>query len=204
MNQTEQILLQAIQKSLWNSDITFSVDTDWDAVLQEAQIQAILGIVISAAPEEIQNQWKAKTAIETRHYVRILYAEEELVGLFEKAGIPLAILKGTAAAIYYQIPSRRSMGDIDFIIPIDQVDRAKTLLEENQYVIDDNPRYPRHIGVSKDGISYEMHRFFNTKDINVNVDPYISAGLLSTENGNLDGVVFPMLPTLANGLVLLP
>lgn len=202
MNQTEHILLETIQKSLWNADITFPVDTDWDTVLKEAQAQAVLGIVIAVAPTEIQNQWKAKTAMETSHYVRVLYAEQELVELFEKADIPLAILKGTAASIYYPFPSRRSMGDIDFIVPIDQIDRAKKLLEQNQYVLDDDPKYPRHIGVSKNGISYEMHRFFNS-DINVDVDPYISEGLLSPEHGTVDGVVFPMLPTMINGLVLL-
>ena len=37
MTQTEQILLQAIQKSLWNTDIDFPVDTNWDAVLKEAE-----------------------------------------------------------------------------------------------------------------------------------------------------------------------
>ena len=37
MNQTEQVLLQAIQKSLWNTDIELPADTDWDAVLKEAE-----------------------------------------------------------------------------------------------------------------------------------------------------------------------
>ena len=61
MNQSEQVLLQAIQKSLWNIDITFPEDTDWNAVLQEAEKQAVLGIVIPTAPKEVQTEWKNRS-----------------------------------------------------------------------------------------------------------------------------------------------
>ena len=122
MNQTEQILLQAIQKSLWNTDIIFQEDTDWNAVLKEAEDQAVLGIVIGIAPAEVQKEWKARASAGTAHFVRILHYQEQLHKLLKENDIPMVILKGTAAAIYYPNPAQRSMGDIDFLVPPEHFD----------------------------------------------------------------------------------
>ena len=73
MNQTEQVLLQAIQKSLWNKDITFPEDTDWDAVLKEAAQQAVLGTVECVAPMEFRNEWKQRSSHNTAHFLRVLH-----------------------------------------------------------------------------------------------------------------------------------
>ena len=201
MNQTEQILLQAIQKSLWNTDITFPEDTDWNAVLKEAEDQAVLGIVIGIAPTDVQKDWKAKASAGTAHFVRILHYQEELYKLLKDHDIPMVILKGCAAAIYYPNPSLRAMGDIDFLVPPEHFDRAKELLAQNGYEIEDDPRAPRHMHVHKDGISFEQHRFFSSEGIEV--EGYITEGISEIEERSIYGSVFPMLTKLANGLVLL-
>lgn len=201
MNQTEQILLQAIQKSLWNTDITFPEDTDWNAVLKEAEDQAVLGIVIGIAPTDVQKDWKARASAGTAHFVRILHYQEELYKLLKDHDIPMVILKGCAAAIYYPNPSLRAMGDIDFLVPPEHFDRAKELLAQNRYEIEDDPRAPRHMHVHKDGISFEQHRFFSSEGIEV--EGYITEGISEIEERSIYGSVFPMLTKLANGLVLL-
>ena len=201
MNQTEQVLLQAIQKSLWNKNITFREDTDWNAVLKEAEDQAILGIAASAAPEAYQIEWKKKASHITAHFVRILHYQEQLYGILRDNGIPMVILKGTAAAVYYPNPSLRSMGDIDYLVPLDAFDRAKELLIANGYTVDDDQRTPRHMHVYKDGIPFEQHRFFSSEG--VEVEKYITEGLSEITTGSIYGTEFPMLPMLANGLVLL-
>lgn len=201
MNQTEQILLQAIQKSLWNTDITFPEDTDWDAVLREADIQAVLGLVIDIVPVEAQEEWKARASTGTAHFVRILHYQEQLYKLLQENDIPMVILKGTAAAIYYPNPSQRTMGDIDFLVPPQDFDRAKELLAQNGYKIEDDPSEPRHMHVYRDNISYEQHRFFSSEGINI--ERYVTEGIMSIEERSIYGSVFPMLPKIANGLVLL-
>lgn len=201
MNQTEQILLQAIQKSLWNTDIIFPEDTDWNAVLKEAEDQAVLGIVIGVAPADVQKEWKARASAGTAHFVRILHYQEELYKLLKDHDIPTVILKGCAAAIYYPNPSLRAMGDIDFLVPPEHFDRAKELLAQNGYEIEDDPRAPRHMHVHKDGISFEQHRFFSSEGIEV--EGYITEGISEIEERSIYGSVFPMLTKLANGLVLL-
>lgn len=201
MNQTEQILLQAIQKSLWNTDITFPEDTDWNAVLKEAEDQAVLGVVIGVAPADVQKEWKARASAGTAHFVRILHYQEQIYHLLKENDIPMAILKGTAAAIYYPNPAQRTMGDIDYLVPLEYFDKAKEVLSENGYCVEDNPIAPRHMHVFNDGISFEQHRFFSRDG--VDVEKYVSSGLNHIEIRTIYGNAFPMLPKTANGMVLL-
>ena len=203
MDQTEQILLQAIQKTLWNNDYIFPDDTDWDAVLQEAERQSVLGVAAAAVPAEKQREWINKTTLFTAHFIRILHCQSALCDLLKANGIPTVILKGTAAAVYYPTPSQRSLGDIDFIVPQDLFDQAEVLLANNGYSVEDDPKYPRHVDVRKDGISFEMHRFFSDRDCRANVDPFIFSGMQHAETGTLYHTAFPMLPPKENGLVLL-
>ena len=201
MNQTEQVLLKAIQKSLWNTDIAFPDDTNWNTVLKEAKDQAVLGIVIGVTPAEVQKEWESRASAGTAHFVQILHYQEQLYTLLKENDIPMVILKGCAAALYYPNPAQRSMGDIDFLVPTEYFDQAKKLLAQNGYEMEEDPRYLRHIHVHKDGIPFEQHRFFSSEGIEI--EEYVTEGMLSFEERNIYGSVFPMLPKLANGLVLL-
>lgn len=203
MNQIESILLQAIQKSLWDSNVAFPPDTDWRSVLEEAARQAVLGIVMDVAPKEEQNAWKGRAGFGTAHFIRILHFQSALCELLQKNGIPMVILKGTAAAIYYPNPMQRTMGDIDFIVPEDSFDRAMELLAANGYEVNENPQYARHIEFCKDGISFEMHRFFSDGDCAAEIDGYIFDGIHRAVIGNMYYATFPMLSSIENGLVLL-
>lgn len=200
MNQTEQILLQAIQKSLWNKDIAFPEDTNWDAVLKEAESQSVLGIAIGSAPIDVQEKWKNKEGQNTAHFIRILHCQENLCRLLKENGIQMAILKGTAAAIYYPNPFQRTMGDIDFIIPKDLLESTRELLIRNEFIVDENHTYERHVGFLKDAISFEMHCYFSD---DVDIDPYIYEGLKHCKDASIYATSFSMLPRLENGLILL-
>ncbi len=201
MNQTETILLQAMQKSLWNKDLEFPLDTDWDAVLKEADDQAVLGIIINAAPLNVQKKWTSRASFVTAHFVRVLHYQEQLFELLKENDIPMVILKGTAAAMYYPNPAQRSMGDIDFIIPSVLFEKTKTVLAQNGYTVEDDLHYPRHIDIIIDGIVFEMHRFFS--DMGIDIEEYITDGIAKNEMAVIYGHSFPTLPPLANGLVLL-
>ena len=93
------------------------------------------------------------------------------------------------------------MGDIDYLVPPEHFDQAKGLLLANGYEIEDDPRNPRHMHVHKDSISFEQHRFFSSEGIDV--ERFISEGMNHIEMTEIYGTSFPMLPKLANGLVLL-
>ena len=104
----------------------------------------------------------------------MLHGQTQLVKLFEEAGIPLVILKGTAAAMYYPEPFRRMMGDVDFLVPQDRFDDAARLMEANGYKAFhelqkqlDTPRRSRHIEFCKDEIEYELHHHFSEYGIDI-------------------------------------
>ena len=94
------------------------------------------------------------------------------------------------------------MGDIDFIVPIDRFDDACKLMLENGYSQKKGDKKDtRHKSFSKGGTHYELHRHFSYTDLDI--EEYITDGFEQVNQGNINGIVFPMLPKLANGLVLL-
>ncbi len=201
MNQTERVLLQAIQKSLWKTDCTFPEDADWNAVLKEAEDQTVLGIVIGVAPKTEQRDWVGNVNYHRANFIRILHCQEQLYALLRENRIPMVVLKGTAATMYYPNPFQRTMGDIDYIVPPASFDAALEALRAAGYAVEDDPREHRHVQLRKDGVSFEQHRYFSSEGIEV--EAYVTEGLLHPHMEKLYGSEFPALPTLANGLVLL-
>lgn len=79
---------------------------------------------------------------------------------------------------------------------------AATLLESNGYIKNSKPEDEnRHIGYSKDGYHFELHHRFSYSDLDI--EHYIQAGIKNRVQTHIDDHEFPMLPPLANGLVLL-
>ena len=181
---TEQTLLNLISESLWKDEQATDIPSE---VVSEAEHQTVAGLIQPASYQQIA------------YYIRYTYEEQELIQLLEGHGIPLVILKGAAAAVYYPVPSRRSFGDIDFLVSPERFADAMELLEANGYIRgEDNER---HIAYDKGGIHFEMHRRYSYEGIDI--ERYVLDGLAHREKGRIDEHEFPMLPPLANGLVLL-
>ena len=192
MTPAQQELLNCIRSSLW-ADAAQPQPSD--EVLAEAQRQAIVPLIAFDSMEA--SQYMA-------HYLRILYAQDRLVTLFREAGIPMAILKGAAAAIYYPEPMQRTMGDIDLIVPQSAFASSQSLMERSGYkreTEDFEKTDARHVAYQKDGITVELHHHFSSEGIDV--EKYVIRGLESPVTAELSGHKFPMLPPLENGLVLL-
>lgn len=204
MTPSEQVLLSLIRQSLFGTEEAYPADVNWDAVLQEAKQQTVVGIVAKALPESCAGETRAKwTAAEYQlvaNHVRYWKAQDELHQLLTENGIPYVILKGAAAAMYYPGPMRRAMGDIDFLVPTDRYEEAKALLFENGYQLhhqDDD----RHIGFNKGHVFYELHHRFSYEDLDLE-EPLLAAMPRAIEK-DLEGHRFFTLPTAENGLVLL-
>lgn len=200
MTQAEQVLLNSIKQSLFRTEVQYPDDTDWDTILREAAMQSVVGLVANGAPDSIQKEWQNTLYQNIASYARITNAQTKLLELFKKNGIQTVILKGTAASVYYPIPSLRSLGDIDFYVLPEQVKLAKSALESKGFVCD-GKNDSRHIHYEKDGITYELHHHFSYDD--TSIEKYIIEGMKDADVGTVDSDLFPMLPPLANGLVLL-
>ena len=179
-------LLKAISDALWHNTYT-TIPAD---VLEEAKLQAVAGLLVG---EDLYTATR---------FVQYCYMEDELVELLSSHNIPMVIVKGISAAIYYPIPSARTFGDIDFIVQPEFFATATTLLEANGYKKDSKPEdEDRHIGYSKHGYHFELHHRFSYTDLDI--ERYIQDGIENRVQVRIDDHEFPMLPPLANGLVLL-
>lgn len=141
-------------------------------------------------------------------WYRLMKAQDSVLAEFRQVGIPVAVLKGAAAAANYPQPKSRSMGDIDLIVPPADFDRAFALLErlgwENDAPLEINPR---HAGFQKaDCPEIELHRYFSTctdKQQADFLDQAIYDAIPHAEWADVEGFSVPVLPPLENGLVLL-
>ena len=202
LTKSEEVLLGLIKQAMFNIPCVFPDDLNWDEVYQEANTQAVLGLVANYVPENAGSRWKTAFASNIGNSIRYLHAQSELIALFNKYDIPLVILKGAAAAVYYPVPMYRSMGDIDFIVSQDCFNKACELMTDNDYLLHNPDKaFTRHRGYSKGKITYELHHHFSYDDLDI--EKYIIDALLNPDYGVIDGIEFPMLPKLANGLVLL-
>lgn len=210
MDDYKKVLLELIKQSQFGDGNPFPVENcDWDIVYSEAINQSVIGLIAPEVPADVRKtdvKWQKAQDRQFAHSIRYFYAENELTQLLDNAEIPFVILKCTSAAIYYNHPDRRSMGDIDFLISQDEYERALTLLSNNGYERENESHNSRHIGFTKNGLLYECHHHFSRDDIDN--EAYIIEGLKQREYAVIESNVigsfkFPMLPRLSNGLVLL-
>ena len=202
MNVEEKTLLSLIKKSQFDIEETINwSDVDMNALYEEALNQSVLGIIAPKIPSEYSNkkfvdaQYRQK-----KSYILYCHAQDELKQILDSADIPFVVLKGNASAISYADPTCRMMGDIDILVPQELYDKTNDILSTAGYERGyDNGR---HCGFKKDKTSIEVHHHFSHFE-EFDLESYIIDGLNSREFAIVDGHEFPILPKLANGIVLL-
>lgn len=199
INVNQQALLELLKASLFGAEPVFPEGVDWDAVLQEAKDQTVVAIAAPAVPEEEAEKWRIPAARNKMRFFQLLNEQTNLVQLFNDAGIPMVILKGCAAAMYYPVPLQRTMGDIDFIVPTERMDEARQLMTENGYLY--TFKALRHYDYEKNGVLLELH--FRYSDDNWDIEHHITDGISRFEICEIYGQQFPALPVEINGLVLI-
>ncbi len=184
---------------------------DWEKLYREALTQSIPGVAgagIDAAglrdrmPVEVGKKWKDAEDRQLVNYIRYMRAQDELTSLMREKGITFIVLKGLAAAINYRDPSKRAMGDIDFIVPQDRFEDAKNLMIGEGYEPGNNSEdYTRHFAFNKDGVHFELHHHFSHEDRDV--ERFVTGGLENSRRVKIDSAEFSMTDKLGNGIILL-
>ncbi len=198
MNDNQKILLNLLQKALFKTSPSYFTEANWQEIRNEAECQAIWGLIASEIPEGTFDDLATVKYAFLSRFLRYCYAEEELKKVLDSASIPFVILKGNSAALYYDDPSLRAMGDIDFLVSLDDFTRVKTILVEAGF--DELKENERHVEFKKDRYIFELHYHYSS---DVNIEEYLSWGLKNRLIATIEEHDFPMLPALANGLVLL-
>lgn len=201
MNSAETVLVELIKSSLFGHTASFPEDTDWEAVLAEAKAQTVVPLCLDAVPGEFRAVWSVCAAQSEAHFMRALYEQTKLVNLLNGAAVPFVIIKGNAAAVYYNDAKKRTTGDIDILVPQEYFDFAYSLLDKNGYEFIMDFGDDRDYSFTSGGVHFDLHKRYS--DLNYDIEDYLIKGINNARTLSLYGNSFPTLPEAENGLVLL-
>ena len=157
MESGERALLAMMENSLFGGECALSEEEQL-AALEESRKQAVFCLAAQSASltGEACDRIKKQSLSAIRRNMDILLQHQYLHELMTKAGIPYVVLKGAASAYYYPLPHQRMMGDVDFLVAEDDVERAMELLIGEGFTrcsIEE----PCHIILNKGNLYFELH-----------------------------------------------
>ena len=197
MKKSNVILISWIKVSLFGGELDLPQEGDFSIALQEAEEQKILALV----SDSIQSDDIMQMVLQTKaYYMKIVYEQSHLVDLYNNSNIPLIILKGTSAAMYYPKPYLRAMGDVDFVVPYEKFDEARSVMETNGYAFRRDFGDDRDYEYIKNDVVLELHHHFSKDPV---VEKYVQDGIKISVTGCVTGNLFPCLPPAENGLMIL-
>ncbi len=208
---TEETVLALLRHLLFEGPLPAS-ENDWPALYREMKTHAIDLLAADVLtelplPEDLVRTWEDEALAAYGRNALMLSGQDELVGTLRAASVPFAIIKGTAAAVFYPSPELRVSGDVDVMVRREDFERACRALRESGFRdAFSEQNTDRHLNFEKDGVQYEVHRrfsFVNDAKTAERIDALIERGILWTKPAELGGFSFPVLPDALNGLVLL-
>lgn len=121
-----------------------SDDVDWRVVVYESSNQLVVPALylnlkqnklLSGLPEDLISYFEEITNANRERNRQILSQAKNLTALLNKAGLSPIFLKGTAHLIddLYKDVGERMIGDIDFILKMEDALKAFSILKENGY-----------------------------------------------------------------------
>ena len=215
LNKAEIIVLKIMQMVVTGIYEDFPLDTDWDAIRQELDNQALLPFSYSIlrrsyVPEgDFRQEWIGYIFYHISKWYKMLEVQDQLVQLLTQSGYKFVIMKGLANASLYPNPEFRTLGDVDFMVRRDEFNDIYQMMQQNGYKPADNKdELKHHMTLEKDGVIFEMHKRpagtkRNYSADNQKVIDYFQAGLDQVNIVELEGYAFPVLDPVRNGLMLL-
>ena len=164
-SQIQKTVLQLLSAAMFQKPFNAEKGVDWKAAFDECKAQSVVSLAFSALPKnEVPNavyeQWKAVVNGSLAVNSKISYAHTMLNELLNQAEIPYVILKGCASAEYYDDPLLRTMGDVDFYVPLDCFEKADKLLVKNGFQFNEiDHEYEK--AYTKDDVVFELHNTVN-------------------------------------------
>ena len=144
MNKTYIDLMNLLSNRLFNKEVDVEIN---DEILKEASKQAVLSLIKNDDLLLASN-------------MKVTYGHSEIHKLLTSNNISYTVLKGLASSHYYKKPELRTLGDVDFLVNKQDVDKVKKILIDNGF-IDENAPCDHHMGFKHNGITYELHFCIN-------------------------------------------
>lgn len=158
ISKTERDLILFISNALFSAPSTDLVNSDWHAIITEAERQAVLPLLatLELIPLEYRETLKKKVSVVIANNMRVNYNHAELHELLSSNNVPYVVLKGCASASYYPEPTLRTMGDVDFLVSPNDVEKVDELLKAEGFTPWD-ANHICHIVYTRDDAHLEMH-----------------------------------------------
>ena len=162
---TQKTVLALLSSALFQKPFSLDESVDWKAVFEECRAQSVTSLAFSAlpndkVPDSVYAEWKEHVNAGLFVNSGICYAHTMLHELLTNAGITYVILKGCASAEYYNDPLLRTMGDVDFYVPLVDFDKTDKLLKEHGFKPHDNDHEYEN-AYSKNDVVFELHNTIN-------------------------------------------
>ena len=145
MKDAYEILLNHIAAALFDAPITADLTEE---SINEAFSQAVATLLPISSDKRCQ--WILANNL------RNLWEHGQLHKLLTEHGIPYAILKGAASAAYYPDPALRTMGDVDFIVRQDGIERTCEAIKKLGFTCADSES-EHHVVFRKAQSVWELH-----------------------------------------------
>lgn len=158
---TQKMLLSLLAHNLFSAPLVHIPDVDWDEVLNESVMQSVFLLAFQnhkELPLDAETRMKLNNRLMPYLAKNISCFQDHtyLHSLLDSNGITYCILKGASSAHYYPDPLLRAMGDVDFFVPSNDLEKAKEVLTSVGFECSGtNHKY--HIVFKKDKMHCEMH-----------------------------------------------
>ena len=216
MNEIQRLLLQGIGAALFGKRAPIAADNQITPLIKESKAQAVFPLLFSVLDGQLQEKLSpGQYAAQSEEFFRYAIAgtqnfaeHSELHELMTANEIPYVVMKGFASAMYYPEPSLRSMGDVDFIVRPEDLDKAGKLLEGIGFAINHGEEEEsKHIAYTRPPMSiWELHRTVNGipgGEVGGRIRAEMDRAIETAEPVNRDGVICMAPDKLHHGLILL-
>lgn len=149
--------------------LDFLSSIDWKVVYQMAEEQSVVGLVFAGldwfkvhdsrftVPQEWALQFIGQMLqMEQRNKAMNAFVAS-LTEKMRQSGIYAVLVKGQGIAQCYEKPLWRACGDVDLLFSEENYRKAKRLLKPLSTTMDVEEHYGKHIGLTIDGWSVELH-----------------------------------------------
>ena len=166
LNVNKRILLNLLARSFGSGEVISPAEAagaDWASIARESRDQAVLAIAFDNAhvykefiPEGVYSAWKKQAVTILARNEQVVNAQNVLADLLQEKGVPYTIIKGNCAAEYYPKSEQRTLGDVDFLIPVELKEPTHELMMASGYT-EPQTGSDYHIAYSKDTVHVELH-----------------------------------------------
>ena len=123
ITEEQKALLSLIANSLFGVKAEIPCNTDFNRLLTESKQQAVTALALKnvSMPENVKD---TNTVFKNITVNSRVFADHTLLNnIMTKANIPYTVLKGAASAYYYPDPIFRAMGDVDFLVKKEDIEK---------------------------------------------------------------------------------